>query len=265
MLFKLNRFAVFALLGLCCAAMLSLWLASTNRYRENITDLIPFRDGVLEDYLGALKKFSQAKSMFFNVGGDNSSSAAGELETKLSNIGGLRVKCFSAGGADGLLSGAREILPMLFSAGDAAKLDGKLSAEALGERMKFFARKMGSLESAVYKRILLEDPLGLSELVFDKLGRVRGGLPGGALMKTEAGKEKNFLVAAEGDFEPSDSAASAALMEKIKRAVAEVEADFPGVKISYAGAYRIAAENAQIARRDASLCVCATLVLMAGL
>ena len=71
------------------------------------------------------------------------------------------------------------------------------------------------------------------------------------------------MILAEGNFDSSDSKKSSALISKIDKIVNGLIADYPSVKIAYAGGYRISADNAKIATDDCNRCFLLTLVLMA--
>ena len=55
-----------ALLCLACATAAAI-AGKSSSYRENILDLIPFRDSVLDDYARVADKFSQSRTLYFNI------------------------------------------------------------------------------------------------------------------------------------------------------------------------------------------------------
>ena len=254
-----------ALLCLACAAAAAI-AGKSSSYRENILDLIPFRDSVLDDYARVADKFSQSRTLYFNIYDKASpSKVADALERRLSEIPELKREPSESEDAGNALARAAAALPSIFSESAEAKTDAMLSAKSLKERMGFFKAKLVALESPAYKQALLSDPLGLSRIFFGELKNARLARAEISAGRPVDSSGKNMLLTASGNFDPADSAKSAKLVSEIEGKILEVKRQFPGAQIAFAGAYRIAKENAEIAARDSSFCIALTVALMFAL
>ena len=254
-----------ALLCLACAVAAAI-AGKSSSYRENILDLIPFRDSVLDDYARVADKFSQSRTLYFNIYDKASpSKIADALERRLSEIPELKREPSESEDAGNAVARAAAALPSIFSESAEAKTDAMLSAKSLKERMGFFKAKLAALESPAYKQALLSDPLGLSRIFFGELKNARLARAEISAGRPVDSSGKNMLLTASGDFDPADSAKSAKLVSEIEGKILEVKRQFPDAQIAFAGAYRIAKENAEIAARDSSFCIALTVALMFAL
>ena len=234
----------------------ALVLAMHAQRRENILDLIPIHDEVISDYAAVSENFGQSKILFFCVNSDaNSPECAEWLESELERTAGLKPLIPKQHEILGITSTALRHAPAVFTSADAAKIDNICSADNLAKRMKFFAEKLSSVESPAYKKILLDDPAGLSALFFDKLAAENK-------KNCALSTPKKALFAMEGSFSSADSEQSRILISKVRAACLGAQEKFPGVGIAYSGAYRVSADNAEIAESDTSLCLKLSAFLM---
>ena len=104
-----------ALLCLACAVAAAI-AGKSSSYRENILDLIPFRDSVLDDYARVADKFSQSRTLYFNIYDKASpSKIADALERRLSEIPELKREPSESEDAGNAVARAAAALPSIFS------------------------------------------------------------------------------------------------------------------------------------------------------
>lgn len=258
-------FGVLLLAAVAAAA----FVISRADFRENIFDLLPVHDGVVDAHVYAGTHFGQSNTLYFNVSvsdGAELSDAADALHAELKSLGVFSGIIYTSGMED-FFSGYGAMLrayPYMFTEDDAGELDKLLSSESMEKRLEYFKRKLGGFEGAVYKKILTEDPLGVAALFY---GKLRGSMGGIGLSNMSSGRildgsGKNCMILAEGVFDSSDSAKSAEIVEQVEAAIARAKEKVPGLQVAYAGGYRISADNAAMARSDSTKCLMATMAIM---
>ncbi len=264
--FKRRKSVAAAAFLFLCAAAAAICSADFN---ANVYDILPVSDSTLTAHMRASEKLKQSNTLYFNVSGENAEAACEALAKEVGKLPGIASISGSPDGFDyaSFISGALTVLPEIFSRDDEMAAKEKISYEALRARMADFKRRLSGLGSYGAAEALSSDPLGLSSIFYDKLKAAYGDFESSAyasgIVSDSSGK--NFLVAAEGSFDSSDSDKSAVLMRAVDKAVAGITKEYPGAKISVAGGYRISAENAAIAARDSALCLTATVAFVAAL
>lgn len=267
---KRHRLAV--ILAMCVFFVFSIFAIQKIKFAENIFDILPFSDSTIKDHIWAAKHFKSSNTLWFNIASSNGSNsqiaedATDELKKNLKTIPDLsRVFCGLESediGSD--IRTLTQTIPLLFTDDDLTKLTKTISKDALTESLKKMSKDLQRPDSFFTKTLLLNDPLGLSEIFFTKL---RNSSDTFDIAKISNSKivdlsGKNYLLAAEGRFDSADSERSAALMREIEKAVESVKNKFPQIQIACAGGYRISADNAKIAKRDSTFCLGATIFLM---
>ncbi len=247
--------------------LLALCVASSANFSQNIFDLLPVEDSSITAHLRAAKFFGHSKSAYFNVSGKDAQSACDALIYKLSNQSDIAEisGTIESGEFKTALSEIISYIPAIFTEDDAKLLENKITKESLSRRLDDFKRAMSSMSGFGRRDVLMTDPIGCLEIFYNKLKNSSGdfnfaSLSGGRITSADG---KNFLVVAEGNFDSSDSAKSEKFSAEIESIIKSVENEFPSAKIAYAGGYRIATDNASVARRDCSVCFLLTLILMA--
>lgn len=246
-------------------ACFAVWAVSQAKFSENIYDLLPVSDDTVQAHLNATNFFGQSKTLYFNLSGDEASQASDVLAEKLSSLPEIKEVSGTIDSRDfrKIISGLMRFTPELFSAEDENLLRKKIKKESIEERLSGFKRRMSGIGGFGVSEVLLADPIGVLDIFYQKLKKSSDlNIASFADGKIVSQDGKNFLLLAEGNFDSSDSQKSAELVSKINDVVKSLKADFPLVKIAYAGGYRIANDNAEIARKDCSLCFLLTIILM---
>ncbi len=263
--FCARRWTLFAVL--LSWTLLALWFASNANFSQNIFDLLPVEDSSFTAHVRAAKFFGHSKSAYFNVSGEDAQSACDALIAKLSKQSDVSEISgrIESGEFKTALSEIISYIPATFTEDDAKFLENKIASESLSRRLEDFKRAMASMTGFGRRDVLVADPLGCLEIFYNKLKNSSNDFNFASLSsgRITSADGKNFLVVAEGNFDSSDSSKSENFSSKIESIIRSVEREFPTTKIAYAGGYRIAADNAAVARRDCSVCFLLTLILMA--
>ena len=246
--------------------LISGFFAASSDFRENIFDLLPESDDVVKGHLEVSEIFGLSDTLYFNISGDSAEAACGLLSQKLEDCGKFDEVFPSSklGDLDSELIFLVLSAPALFDEHFEASLSKVLSKNSIKKRMEFFKRKLLTPVSYGYKQAFAADVPGVLPVIFDRLKSASGNFAvadsvNGKLVSKDG---KNFLVAARGKFPSSDSVRSAEIAANAAQVVSEVAEAYPGVEIAWCGGYRMAADNAEIARKDSEKCLAATLLLM---
>jgi len=251
-----------AFAAMCVAAFFA---AKTAPFKTDAFDLLPFRDARIENAEMAAKWFGASDSLYFNV-------SARDPETARNCALALKGKLAKAGFGFAEFPDPAKAAPEIFRAypslfDDMAALERAVSKGEIRKRFAFYMRKMSGFEAPAFKAAFFSDPVGAVPAVLSNLKNLARGMGGassdGSLVSDASGK--NFLLAARASADPRDSDESARVCAAAAGAVAAAERAFPGSEIDWAGACRISADNAQIARADSSACLPATCALMLAL
>lgn len=245
-------------------AAVSLLALSGAKFRSDIYDIVPSGDRIVRSHIAAAEKFGQSKTLFFNVSGENAEEVCDALEAGLREIPQI---ASVTGGSDFSLAdafrAAAAAAPKTFTAEDEKTLEKNLEKTAVEKRMLELKKRLSGFGSASAVETLKNDPLGLLAPFFEKLKAAADTGAIADLSGGRIGRGDNFLVLAEGSFDPADSKKSAALMERVDALRTDILKKFPNAAIAVAGGYRIAADNAAIASRDSTFALAGTLAFVA--
>ncbi len=246
-----------ALAAVFCAACA--WLAARSGFNQSVSDILPVRDTLVKEHEYALEKFRQANSLYFSVSAPGAGASPAEPARDLAKrLGGLP----GAESVIGDLSGAAApdpemlaaYLPALFDGEARAEAERLVSPEETEKRLAYMKAQMLRFGSPAYAKILKSDPFGMFAAVGAK--RAFPGAPGtvkdGAIISPDGA---SALVVARFSADSSDSEASSMLVGEIEAALGEFLRDNPGVRVAWAGAYRISADNAKMASEDSAKCL----------
>lgn len=258
-----RRPALAAAFAAMCAA--AFFAAKAAPFKTDAFDLLPFRDARIENAERAARWFGASNTLYFNV-------SARDSETARSCALALRGELVKAGFGFAEFPDPAKAAPEIFRAYpgifvDAGALERAVSKGEIRRRFAYYVRRMSGFEAPAFRAAFLSDPVGAVPEVLADLKNLAGGAagasPDGPLVSDASGK--NFLLAARASADPRDSAESERVCAAADAAVREAGRDFPGAEIDWAGAYRISADNARIARADSAACLPATCALMLAL
>lgn len=248
--------------AVACAAAV---VVSRADFAENIYDAVPKSDAVIQSHIWANKIFNRADALFFDVEKSaNAPAFVDELAARLAKVEGIsRV----SGAASSAKFDPRILayVPAVFDAAAAESLSQKLTESALAER--FLSLKKAVLGNDYAAKFALKyDALGVFAAAAQNL-KTRA-LPAG--VSTEGSRivsasGGSYLVVAEGSFACSDSGRSGRLVADVLKILEELKARYPDVSAAFAGGYRVAADNAAIAKADSFKCLWLTIAVMAVL
>ena len=253
---------VAAAFAVVCAAAV---IVSRADFAENIYDAVPKSDAVIQSHIWANKIFNRADALFFDIEKSaNAPAFADELAARLAKVDGVS-RVSGAGASARFDPRILAYVPAVFDARTAESLSQKLTESALEER--FLALKKAVLGNDYAAKFALKyDALGVFAAVAQNLKA--HALPAG--VSTEGARivsasGGSYLVVAEGSFACSDSVRSARLVADVLEILGELKTRYPDVRASFAGGYRVAADNAAIAKADSFKCLWLTIAVMAVL
>src|SRR5439155_10929218 len=139
-------------------------------------------DKLVNDYRYTLRKFRQIDRVFIDIGSTNADPevlgrAADDLYDRLSTNRAYarityRVELSDMRKTLDLLTGS---LPNLFTDDDAKALESKLNPAAIKEYLTVMRRKLAGPEGMVLKDVVSADPIGMTELVANKVLPLQAG------------------------------------------------------------------------------------------
>ena len=229
--------------------------ASKSKFTKNVFDILPFSDEVLDWHEFSAKKFRQSESLMFLISADkNAREAALELSGKIEALGG-KIENKRSENADMLSS-----TPFLFREEHVEDLKSRISPENV---RKFANEAAKANRSAFFSAgAMLRNPCGVLTAPFESaMKELSGGMDSKSFERGIIFKgDKLAFFSAKFKENSADSDSSEVLVEKVKQVIKSLEKKYPDIKISFAGAYRISADNAKIASSDASSCLVFTLI-----
>jgi predicted exporter/1-acyl-sn-glycerol-3-phosphate acyltransferase/ubiquinone/menaquinone biosynthesis C-methylase UbiE len=239
-------------------------ISSRLDLEEDILGLLPERDRIVDDYKYTLRKFRQIDRVYIDVGINTSESetlgqAADELYSRLStNSSFTRIMYrFEVGGQRKVLDFLTGALPNLFTDADANALTNKLDPAKIREYLTTMRRKLAGPEGMVLKDVVAADPIGMTELVINKVLPLQTGFGDAQIVdgRITSSDGKHVLLMAEPKFTSSNSKASEALVKDLLSTARDVESHFPGVHIAITGGHRMSVDNATLIKHDARRCI----------
>jgi 1-acyl-sn-glycerol-3-phosphate acyltransferase len=245
-------------------AIICVLISSRLDLEEDILALLPQRDQIVDDYKYTLRKFKQIDRAYFDVGINSSDTdklglAADEFYARLAtNSTFVRVMYrLDMSGQRKVLDFVTGALPNLFTDTDSQALTNKLDPARIREYLTTMRRKLAGPEGMVLKEIVAADPIGMIELVGQKVLPLQTGFGDAKIEdgRITSGDGKHVLLMAEPKFPSSNSKDSALLVSQMLGAARDVESHFPGVHIAITGGHRMSVDNATLIKHDARRCI----------
>jgi predicted exporter len=245
-------------------AIVCVLISSRLDLEEDILGLLPQNDQIVDDYKYTLRKFRQIDRVYFDVGIKESNpevlgEAADELYACIStNSTFTRVMYrLEVSGQRKVLDFLTGALPNLFSEADAIALTNKLDAAKIREYLTTMRRKLAGPEGMVLKDVVAADPIGMTELVINKVLPLQTGFGDAQIVdgRITSGDGNHVLLMAEPSFGSSNSKASEALVADLLSAARDVDKHFPGVHVAITGGHRMSVDNATLIKHDARRCI----------
>jgi predicted exporter/1-acyl-sn-glycerol-3-phosphate acyltransferase/ubiquinone/menaquinone biosynthesis C-methylase UbiE len=245
-------------------AIVCVLISSRLDLEEDILGLLPQNDKIVDDYKYTLRKFRQIDRVYFDVGIKESNpdalgQAADEFYARVStNATFTRVMYrLDVSGQRKVLDFLTGALPNLFSDSDAIALTNKLDPAKIREYLTTMRRKLAGPEGMVLKDVVAADPIGMTELVINKVLPLQTGFGDAQIVdgRITSGDGNHVLLMAEPSFGSSNSKASEALVADLLSAARDVEKHFPGVHVAITGGHRMSLDNATLIKHDARRCI----------
>ena len=231
---------------------------------EDILDTLPQRDPLVDDYRYALRKFSQIDRVYIDVSGEDAEfdtirQAADEMHAGLAeNTAFKRIMYrFELGGQEKVVDFLTGALPNLFTDEDATALAPKLREENIREYLTVMRRKLAGPEGMVLKNVVAADPIGMSELLLNKVMPLQTGFGDAQMLdgRIVSGDGRHILMMAEPRFSSSNSGENRALVDDMVRLADEIEGRFPGIEVAITGGHRMTVDNARLIIGDTTRCI----------
>ncbi len=261
---RMGVFSALLLLVLCFA----FYKIPNSKFSENIFDLLPSKDALISENLEVMQIFKQSNTLYFNIscGGKDPKIIADSLYDGLKNIPEFTEIDYkiSLGIFDSNFSDLIWLSPYLFTPEAENLLEKSMTPQRIAERLKAYIERLSAPEGYIYKEILLSDPAGMISILNAESLAFRQNAGYGASRDSTLYSEdfKNILIVARSAINSADSEKSDELMRKVEALVSEIESKFGSSKIAVAGAYRISADNAKIAKADSIKCLALSLICM---
>ena len=245
-----------------------MFFISHTEFNESIADILPVHDTLIQDQQDALKYFGQDKTLYFSISSNNADALADlarEFSQKLSALDELESEFHGAGNFDleAAISAAIAYAPFIFDEADIAELRHEMEEEAIATRFGYLKNEIIKFGPQPYATVLTKDPFGVLTVLKKKLEKTLGTLDfaqnSSAIISPDG---KSTLVIASFKTDSKDAQKSSVLVEKIRTLIENFEAENAGAKVAFAGAYRIASDNAKMAHADSSRCLAISILLM---
>ncbi|MBN1865699.1 MMPL family transporter [Candidatus Sumerlaeota bacterium] len=262
-----------------CGASVALFLVWARGivWREDILDLLPDRDPVVEDYRRILQSFRPTDQMCIEIGPADASAAPPDEERSIAVADALaaRLEAAAGGGEDSLFDKIRyryapesglEALDFLrahraalFTEDDARRIERKLDPESIRAALANWRKILAQSPAPTLSQRLARDPLYFDESLVDRLNALqamRGGVRvhRGRLFSEDL---RHILIVAQPRFPSTDSHHAKDLIAYADAAVSEAlrEAAAPDLRIAYVAGHRFGLENAERIKRDLKLTI----------
>ncbi len=262
----LYRWRIWFVVAFSIVLSVMLFYVRKTDFSENIYDILPVDDDIVQAHLWAGKAFKKSNSLFFAVKrtSETSSLQADEFARRLRKINNV-ARVVSSVGSSGDFQNVYAYLPMFFDSSCASILKQSLTEESL--KIRFARLKKGVLQNDYLAKMHLKtDPLGVADAFSPLLKRTftfRGAKIEDFKIASDSGN--SYLIILSGTFDCADSRKSAILIEEVENTIKSMKRDYPSFSVAYAGGYRISACNAQTARDSSSICVVMTIILMVAI
>ncbi len=265
---------------LASGLMLALGLISATglKWNENIMDLLPREDPVVSTFFDFIDRFDVMDYVYFEIGSSGNGRDLTEDEL-IGNADQLHQQLASSGYFEKIVyhwepkdfySAVQQITrhrASLFSRGDAALLEAKLTYDAVAEAMEDWKRVLTESPAPFLSKALYEDPLGINEIFINKLHTLQSL---GAPLTMHEGRlfsedRKHTLIVALPRFPATDSYHAEELIEFVDAAIERIEAGDPSrrVRIAYFGGHRASLENGRQIKADIKLTIMLSVAAIA--
>lgn len=157
-------------------------------------------------------------------------------------------------------------LPLFLTERDYDKIDSLLSGEHIGNNIAAAKRTLLSPASVFYKKLVAADPVGISNIVWNKFRALQYDESYEAyddyLFHKESGKLTFFMKPA---YKGSETGKNSEFFSQADKFIEDWENKHPGIHITYFGGPAVAAGNAVQMRTDTIVTLSVTIVLLLAL
>ncbi|HAH31187.1 MAG TPA: hypothetical protein DCL44_02615 [Elusimicrobia bacterium] len=250
-------------LAVILLSAICVWRASGIPLRENILDMLPAGEKTIDDFRTIVSRFGHQNRLFFDIGIDMASPGSGEshldaaddLYGKLQNSGLFKRIIYRVKTEEGLaaLELAESHMPALFGPEEQEKILPLIAKDKVEERLAQSRKTLLELPmTGAFSGMVKEDPLSLQGIFMSRLIALQDGvrIKDGRMLSQDEKHVMLIAVPEDANAEGHNGVSLVAFIEKARSAVA---ASHPGVMIRYIGAPRIAAETQVMMKRDISL------------
>lgn len=163
---------------------------------------------------------------------------------------------------EGLLEVVENNLPLFLEKDDYARIDSLTQTAQIDRTLAANKRVLLSPASVVYKKLVANDPLGISNIVWERLQKLNNPeyeLHNGYLFHKKTGKLTFFL---KPKYASGETGKNSVFFSEADDLIVSWRKEHPGINITYFGAPVVAAGNASQMRDDTMLTLSITAVLL---
>ncbi|MDH3974920.1 MAG: MMPL family transporter [Deltaproteobacteria bacterium] len=265
--FFLKLFKLKTPLLIAFAFLLTLLAISSTgiRLKEDIMDLLPLDDPVINKHHTIIKGFNRMDLTFFDIGPLNDKAKVspddmiktGDRLVEKLNGEGLFSEIFYRWDESDLME-TLELLgkhrSSLFTAEDEIKLEEKLEPQRIRKNLINWRRILTESPTPAISRSFYNDPLSMDSLILSKIAALRTS---GTAVKMEQGRVfssdlKHLLILAKPKFPGTDSVHAKKLVASIEQAIHEITHSprNKGIRIAYLGSHRFSLDNSTMIKGD---------------
>ncbi len=154
-------------------------------------------------------------------------------------------------------------LPLFLTADDYKHIDSLIQPEKVKETLVANRKVLLSPASVFYKRLIATDPVGISNIVWQKLGALQSDVDyenyDGYLLY-EGQRKLTFFVTPK--YKASETGKNSKFFAQLDEQIAQWEGEHAGVKVIYYGGPAVAAGNASQMRTDTIVTLSLTIILL---
>ncbi|MFH0944947.1 MAG: MMPL family transporter, partial [Planctomycetota bacterium] len=254
-----------------CALLLALlvWSARGLSWREDVLELLPDSDPVVQRYRTLLELFRPTEFLYLDVGPSSleepvpvadllqvADRLAALLEDALHSDTPLIARLVYRRGPEQVMEALDFLVAhraSLFSEEDRERLVGSLEPAAIRETLSGWKKLLTESPAPFLASVLAADPLHFNQ----GLSRQLSGLQEGGAVTVHEGRLfsadlQHVLLIARPRHKSTDSAHARELLAFLDQALPEAEREAPGgnVKIAYLAGHRFSVENADLIQSD---------------
>lgn len=251
------------------------WRALTVKLEEDVTKIFPDDERVAKlDYVFRNSKLAERLVVMISIRDSTSKpmpdslvACATRLETVIQQRLATHIKEIHSRVDDqrvlGLFDLVHDHLPIFLEEEDYVYLDSLAKPENLANALNDNYRQLISPAGIVTKKIIIQDPAGISFLVLKKLQSLQYDdnfeLFDGYIVTRD---HRHLVFFIQPVYAANDTGGNAQLLDELDHAAREVTDDSPEVMISFFGSSVVAAGNARQLQQDARLTISLTVVLL---